>query len=499
MSEYTDPGIAFRETIVQGRDGSDWSLAKPVDMDFSSWDSWHWRCGRRDKKGMRVNGPRSLVEIATRVVGDNIHTSSAEIMADLPTRLLWRVCGDLQSRGGLCFHAWKIFSKHLVAAAATGDPDSSTIPMELYRYRKQIRYPSRELSYYTAPLDSSPTVDFLTFLSIHQVAAFQADELLGLARLKNLAILEIVENGTLDPQDKVSDHLIKGWSEMEDPFALLRILKINSNRTLTWRSLQYISKFPSLVFYDISGPSPLWVPIHDSDIAVRHGWMLFDEDLSRLSVLGNSFDRYIEQLLQPRMLGGRATTQDLTSAIILLGTLYRVGSNPVKVTKAAAANSALESMDAERNRIWKELLDTAASATITRTSEVTPEHWGIWVYALLEQLRVGPTLQNLGVDCVQASVAGVAMPPVPFAYLQLRGSGEQATTARQFRVYTFRRMNPGTVPLLSEGWKPGNAQGGTGPSTNARSDPKSNSQGTQVKPRKRQKLQDVMSTFGTGG
>ncbi|KAG8426507.1 hypothetical protein J3459_008074 [Metarhizium acridum] len=106
----------------------------------------------------------------------------------------------------------KLFSKILVA-----DDEDKTLGV--YRFRQHICHPAEELKIYTQPLISSST-DFIAHLVISGGCQFTTRELLCLASMKSLGVLELIQ-----PADEVrasfpevSDRLIRGWAEVENPF-----------------------------------------------------------------------------------------------------------------------------------------------------------------------------------------------------------------------------------------------------------------------------------------
>lgn len=245
MAFPPDIGIAFNETIaaVQNHD-RDWFLSPNFQPEPESRGPATDHQRSDTQRYVYRRGPRSLMELALEVVIENLHTITEQTIDNVPLPYLWRIYDECGPRH-ISFHTWKMLSKVLLADK---DRDSNTFPPELYSYSVEICSPSFELSYYTQPLVSS-NVDFLSYLTIKGIQTFQTDELLVLAKLRNLVVLEIIENVT-HAAIKVTDRLIKGWSETEDAFPLLQNLRISGLMT-SYRSLQYLSKFPSLTLYEI--------------------------------------------------------------------------------------------------------------------------------------------------------------------------------------------------------------------------------------------------------
>jgi len=132
--------------------------------------------------------------------------------------------------------------------------DEITIPMEAQRYCLEIVDPPCELSVYTEPL--SRCTDCLTYLTIDNIEHFDSRQLLSLANLRGLAVLELIEREDA-ASGAIHDRVIKGWSEMKpEPFASLRVLKIvTTTEDISQQSLEYAMHFPRLEIFDIAGPN----------------------------------------------------------------------------------------------------------------------------------------------------------------------------------------------------------------------------------------------------
>jgi hypothetical protein len=79
FKEWTVPRLAFG----RGHDDRDWARKRPFPVRFVP-------------RG--AHGPRSLVDMATNVLADNIGDIDQEHMEAMPTRLLWRIWRFLEAR-----------------------------------------------------------------------------------------------------------------------------------------------------------------------------------------------------------------------------------------------------------------------------------------------------------------------------------------------------------------------------------------------------------------
>lgn len=274
MSLQDDPGVAFTETIVQAdhRD-RDWFYAPRYQvLGPGSFVPAYWGTPGGPHGVQRSGKRNSLMEMALSVVIKNLDTTTEETLAGLPMPYLCRIYNESVATGMLSFHAWKILSKLFVA-----DPGHQNyIPDDdFYCYCILIRSPSYELSYYTGPVSCPDSFDFLTCIIIDNIDSFRTDEFLSLARLKNLLTLKIVDQAV-----RVTDRLVKGWSETEGGFPVLQQLTLTS-RAISLSSFQYIStSISSLALYKMHNSTR--EPFSDKDwrdcrdIAQKTGWDIID-------------------------------------------------------------------------------------------------------------------------------------------------------------------------------------------------------------------------------
>lgn len=160
----------------------------------------------------------------------------------------------------ISFHVWRIFSALLAGHDAS---------LRLLRYRDRLSKPQSLLRFYTDPL-TSKSFDFLTYLSI--TTAFAVPELVRLSAIKNLVALEIVsEDGK--SEYGVSDRIIRAWSIAaadENAFSVLRLLKLLKHPFVTKASIAYISTFPALAVYEVTGCG---FDLNESIKAGDFGWV----------------------------------------------------------------------------------------------------------------------------------------------------------------------------------------------------------------------------------
>lgn len=153
---------------------------------------------------------------------------------------------------------WRIFSSRLVG-------ELPRIPLALYWFRWEGETPNAKQ--HDLPrlmrLSTSPTVNFITHLTLHKVWMFRASDLMALADMRNLGILELSDLVGQEQHDAdgaegetteivescLNDRLVRGWSEKDKPFPNLRVLAMTSvHSSVTLLTLQYATRFPCLVY-----------------------------------------------------------------------------------------------------------------------------------------------------------------------------------------------------------------------------------------------------------
>ncbi|KAK0649496.1 hypothetical protein B0T16DRAFT_410212 [Cercophora newfieldiana] len=226
-------------------------------------------------------GPRFLLEMSLRTLALALF-NGAPVSLDserIPSRLLPRILQQvkLMCRGGrndFPFHAWKVLSEgmwSLLSRGTRGSTAGSTAPIEFFQFRQSYFHVTDHISAYTKHL-ASPRAGILVSLTIDNVSSFTPDQLLSLAKLNNLVHLHIISGRKeFNEPCHVTDNLLKGWSETDNAFPMLLILKITNSPGLSERSVQYISKFPKLLIYEVSDDAfSEWKNV--KHIAQRHGW-----------------------------------------------------------------------------------------------------------------------------------------------------------------------------------------------------------------------------------
>lgn len=337
----------------------------------------------------------------------------------------------------MCLHAWKLFSKSLLT-----DEDEKTLG--LYRCRQHICKPSLALHFYTQPL-TSPSVDFIAHLVISGGCEFTTNEMLCLAEMRNLGVLEFLQPaddmGSVFPE--VTDRLVRGWTEMKDPFPLLRVLRIWGDQSTTQQSFQWVSKFPALALYDVMGSREDWKRPHES--ALEHGWELA-EPASRLE---DSLLRYL-MLLTPEGAMGLQRHKEMARSIDsdLVG-LCSDSRSAVKFVERGQAPELLDYLS-DTAKVQTPSWDMDAAARDSRSCRgVAFEAWAFWLYAFIGQLHQDRDMEALGERPGSQAVAGpFILPSKPMACLSLGHSARGGLSSKPSYVsrglfatkrYTFTR------------------------------------------------------------
>ncbi|KAI1458552.1 hypothetical protein F4805DRAFT_117391 [Annulohypoxylon moriforme] len=254
-------------------------------------------------------GARSFVAMLIKVVSQNVHYLDVDYLDDVPTHLVRQLWDELeQTHNQMSLHAFMGCSRHLTINQRKY-ANHKSLPKTVFKYHRIVKEAVSPLSKFTEPLMYKP-FDFIVHLTITgRNAHFETHELLSLTELKNLGVLEIVQpQPSKDASEfpRVNDSVLKVWAESEDPFPLLRVLRIWGEHFTTHRSLEYLDKFPALRVYDVAGRRDDWLDSWDGKglgpswkkIKYRWGWSLLRaitevvEELSTLSIYGDTVKAY---------------------------------------------------------------------------------------------------------------------------------------------------------------------------------------------------------------
>ncbi|KAI8627598.1 hypothetical protein F5Y19DRAFT_173137 [Xylariaceae sp. FL1651] len=210
-------------------------------------------------------GIASLVDMCTIVIAKHINELEKEHLQYIPGPLVGRIWECVKTISGeLSLESWK-----LLATKISGDEVAAKyLCSHLMKHSISIPRP-QHLGQYLTPLNST-TFDFLTHLIIAGGVSFDTHELLQLVQLKNLAVFEIIQPyRQLDTFPRLTDSIIREWSQQQNPFPVLRVMKVWGNDFTTVKSVRYLSSFPSLVLYDVAGRKTDWSGKHDDTIWKR--------------------------------------------------------------------------------------------------------------------------------------------------------------------------------------------------------------------------------------
>ncbi|KAF5696761.1 hypothetical protein FMUND_15604 [Fusarium mundagurra] len=470
-----DSGPAFSEYVMTrealtAEHNADWSRRRP----YPSF------------KPRGTKGPRSLVDIAISVVGDNFgKIRSATHLESLPKAILWRIWRYLEARG-VSLHAWKYLSKLLMEE---GDEKN----LGLYRFRHHICHPGNNLTRYIQPLTAPPS-DFITHIVISGGCTFNTHDLLGLADMPNLGVLEIIQPTEQTAFPNISDRLVRGWSEKPDPFPLLRVLRIWGDETTSKASLQWASKFPSLALYDVIGARDAW---DASKVAAQeHGWEQADAPPHRLD---DSLLRYL-MLFAPLEETRDRNMRDLAASIDNdLVSLCSDSRCAVKFVQDRQAPLLLNYLcdTAKENTPWWDI--DAASREARTCHGVAFEAWAFWLYSFLGQLCSDRDLEARGALPYMAVAGPFILPSRPIACLHLGHASQRGgiDTRPSYisrglfatRQFTFTRKS--VIPPNGE--KPATTPKGVNLVCSERSAPM-----LAIRKAKRKRVIDVLEDMGLG-
>ncbi|RFU74673.1 hypothetical protein TARUN_7585 [Trichoderma arundinaceum] len=441
MNNY-DPstGQVFREWTIQRR------------LNTTSDHGWSRRRPYPLFRPRGARGPRSLLDMAINVIADNIGDVSEELLGSIPTQLLWRIWHFLEAR------------------------------------------PSEELKCYTQPL-TSLTTDFITHLVLSGGCQFSTHELLCLADIKNLGILELIQpaDELRDIFPQVSDNLIRGWTDKENPFPLLRILRIWGDQSTTQKSLRWVAKFPSLALYDVMGAREDWESRYED--AAEAGWEVAD-------IPGGQENSLLRNLMllvpDEHVIKTRDSVRSVDADLV---TLCSDSQCAIKFVTNREAPPLLDYLT-DTGKVYMPSWDPdAASRQAGACHGIAFEAWAFWLYSFLGQLSNDMDVASHGLSVDQQAVAGpFVLPSRPMACLFLGHSGRGGITSKPSYVsrglfatrrYTFTRpMSASRYATAAPGGQEGQGQEvkAATASIAIRSD-------SSLKTRKRKQLHDILQSL----
>lgn len=372
-------------------------------------------------------------------------------------------------------------------------PEGGDQMLGLYRFRQHICRPTEELQRYTQPMSSLAT-DFITHLVIAGGCEFSTSELLRLAEVRNLGVLELIQ-----PADevcavfsKVDDRLIRGWTAVEDPFPLLRVLRIWGDHGVTQKSLRLVSEFPSLVLYDILGSRDGWSRTLEQ--AGEQGWELAQP----ASGLEDSLLRYLMMfapLEDMHNVNLRDLARGVDSDLVSLCSDSRCAVKFVPVEQAPPLLDYLTDAAKVDAPVWD---PDAVSRAAGSCHEIAFESWAFWLYSFIGQIGHDRDLERRGVRPDRQAVAGpFVLPSKPLACLFLGHSGRGGISSKPSYVsrglFSTRRHAFTRMSVVH-----GHGAAGAPPTRKAKADDLApECPGLSLRKQKRRRLGDVLQSLST--
>lgn len=402
----------------------------------------------------------------------------------IPHRVSQTRADDPNLLRGVCLHAWKLFSQALAA-------DNEDRTLGLYRFRHHICHPADELKVFVQPLMSAST-HFIAHLVISGGCKFATNELLCLTDLKNLGVLELIQpsDGTCADFPQVSDRLIRSWAETENPFPLLRALRIWGDKNTTHGSLRWAATFPALAVYDVVAAKSDWTdgPAH----AAKQGWDMAGHAAGLEDSLSRSLMLCIPGEHSHGIRPVRRVDADLTSLC---------SDSRVSVKFVTDQHQAPPLLDYLTDPVkacvptWD--IDAAQRQAAGSCHGVAFEAWAFWVYSFLGQLGDDHDLTSYGVrPDAQAVVGPFVLPSKPMASLFLGHSGRGGIKNKPsyvsrglFSTKAMTFVRHGLINPEKCSAPPKRSQESPNPGWAPREEP-------SLRTRKRQRLDDILDSLG---
>ncbi|GAP89881.1 putative succinyl-3-ketoacid-coenzyme a transferase [Rosellinia necatrix] len=217
----------------------------------------------------RASGPAGLVATCIKVAAQHTNELDEEHLRSLPGPLVARIWQHATRTGAMSVEAWKLMATRIVK-----DDASARFASRLLMRHVVLVDKMQPLAAYVEPLISN-SFDFLTHLTISGIVRGDTPELLHLTRLRNLAVLEIIEPAVDEGSSwRLTDSIVREWSRSPDPFPVLRVLRVWGNDHTTMSSFKYLNAFPSLILYDVAGRDRDWMRTGEKSVwrSRRRAW-----------------------------------------------------------------------------------------------------------------------------------------------------------------------------------------------------------------------------------
>lgn len=317
-------------------------------------------------------------------------------------------------------------------------------------------------------------------------------DMLSLTDMKNLGVLELIQStdheGVTTPI--LNDRLLRGWSEKDDPFPLLRILRIWGDRSVSQGSLRWVSRFPSLALYDVQAYRDDWTKPHEH--AAEHGWEVVETSTGpNDSILG-----YLAHLSTSD--DGEVRMQDLArTADSDLLALCGDSRCTVRFDPTRQAPPLLSYLTGTERASLPSYDPDVALREARACHGVAFEAWAFWLYSIVGQLSDdGDLAAESKRPEHQAVVGPFVLPSKPMACLFLGHSGRSGIATKpayvsrglfSTRKYTFTRR--AAAVHCDEAEKPAHAAQPTVKPTETANG------GLRMRKEKRKRMDDILKSM----
>lgn len=405
------------------------------------------------------------------------------------------------------FRTWKLLTTTLLRVldpGPNGDVNRQrygvTLTMAMVRYCQEIFDPPCDLEVYLEPLRDLGSG--LVYLCIDNVSRFRPHELVPLAQLPHLAVLELIDR---EPGwSWVDDRLIQRWVDTGDNvFVSLRILKIlSATHMVTPMGLNLVMGFPRLEIFDIT-----WRPTPGTvELPNPYGWWITKPSSSLFVSYATAYlGRHVG--VNQLGVGGLVTTFEEDSQEITWGRCGRHDSAEHE-----------EQVGKQKDAIpldcgWRAIIGgyhkfpqiwTGGKNVYTPFAQV-PDNELFWFLALLDGQGKNHHDPATAASRLRKRAGGVSLPDERFVHLKLRtvnseiGGTDDRTLAQLERLIFARGWRDPTLPVasssVSESAKEKETRRQPNPSWAARAEDRKEK---GLRSRKQQKVGDLLSSFGTG-
>lgn len=280
-----------------------------------------------------------------------------------------------------------------------------------FRFLQVLDIRHEKLRLFITPM-TSLDVAFVAHLSISNSTLLSTGELMPLADMKNLGVLQLIQN--MDgPGFQINDRLVRGLCEYPGSFPMLRILRLISLKPdLTSVSLEALSQLPALAWLEVFVNKYEWK--RDKDLETKYEWSfknMYELEAKQDHIPPGYLKLFGKDIMSKDTLSRRdsalAERQDLWRLRRVERAKVPDPFSIIRRHQQAVSNPSHALFESDAGAI-------ACPDGLDATSHL--DKFAFWMYSLIGYLNGNPEYESNGLTCDQQDLLGpLALPTRPMA------------------------------------------------------------------------------------